>query len=148
MEERKIKVKVVNESDNGLPEYETLGSAAMDIRAAENIIIKANSHGLVKTGLKVEIPEGYKISVLPRSGLALRDGITVLNTPGTIDADYRGEIGIILHNTNENEDFYVSKGDRIAQIEVSPVYKIHWEPVIALNESSRGEGGFGSTGVE
>lgn len=129
-----------------LPQYETRGSSGMDIQSVESIMIPAGGRVLVHTDIRVAIPEGYEIQVRPRSGLALRAGITVLNTPGTVDSDYRGEIGVIMFNSNIN-DFFVNYGDRIAQIVLAKVERIEWESVSVLTETDRGSGGFGSTGV-
>ena len=139
-------VKIVNNSDNALPQYETGGSAGLDVRSAENELLKPGEFKLITTGLRVEIPYGYEIQVRPRSGLALKHGITVLNSPGTIDADYRGEIGVILINHSQS-DFEIKAGDRIAQLVVAPVERIQWQETGELNSSTkRGENGFGSTG--
>ena len=141
-------LKIVNKSNNQLPRYETLLSAGMDVRAfIDNPkVIAPLERTLIKTGLYVEMAKGYEIQVRPRSGLALKKGITVLNSPGTIDADYRGEIGVILINLSE-EDFKINSGDRIAQLVVCN----HEQPVIEevdqISSSERGEKGFGSTGV-
>ena len=141
-------LKIVNKSSNQLPRYETLLSAGMDVRAfIDNPkVIAPLERTLIKTGLYVEMAKGYEIQVRPRSGLALKKGITVLNSPGTIDADYRGEIGVILINLSK-EDFEINSGDRIAQLVVSK----HEQPVIEevdqISSSERGEKGFGSTGV-
>ncbi len=144
-----IKIKKISKDfeDIELPTYATSGSSGMDIRAAskENIIIKPGEIALVPTNLSVEIPKGYEIQVRPRSGLAIKHGIGVLNSPGTIDADYRGEIKIILFNFSK-EDFTISRGDRIAQIVLSKVYIAKLIKTSDLAESSRGEGGFGHTG--
>jgi len=130
-----------------LPKYETTGSAGMDVVAAvdEPMVIKTGKVGLVPTGLKVAIPEGFEIQVRPRSGLALKKQITLLNTPGTIDSDYRGELKIIVANLG-TEDFEINRGDRIAQIVLSQVPQIDWNVVEKLDETIRGEGGFGHTG--
>ena len=139
-------VKVVNNSDNALPQYETGGSAGLDVRSAENGLIKPGQFKLITTGLRVEIPYGYEMQVRPRSGLAKNYGITVLNSPGTIDADYRGEIGVILINHGQY-DFEIKSGDRIAQLVLAPVGRIQWQAVGSLDSSTkRGEKGFGSTG--
>ena len=129
------------------PQYETPQSAGADIRSNENKIVPAHGRALIKTGLLIAIPSGYEAQVRPRSGLALKKGITVLNTPGTIDADYRNEIGVILFNTTD-EDFEVKMGDRIAQLVLNKVEQIEWEEVDELPETDRGLGGFGSTGVK
>jgi dUTP pyrophosphatase len=139
-------VKIVNNSDNALPQYETNGSAGLDVRSAENSLLKPGEFKLITTGLRVEIPYGYEMQVRPRSGLAKNYGVTVLNSPGTIDADYRGEIGVILINHGQY-DFEVKPGDRIAQLVVAPVARIQWQAVSELTTSTlRGEKGFGSTG--
>ena len=139
-------VKVVNNSDNALPQYETGGSAGLDVRSAENGLIKPGQFKLITTGLRVEIPYGYEMQVRPRSGLAKNYGITVLNSPGTIDADYRGEIGVILINHGQY-DFEIVAGDRIAQLVLCPVEKVQWLATDTLDTSTkRGEKGFGSTG--
>jgi len=144
-----MKVKIVNKSSHKIPEYSTTQSSGMDLRAnlTEPVILKSNERGLFKTGLFLEIPDGYEAQVRPRSGLALKKGITVLNSPGTIDADYRGEIGIILINLSQ-EDFIVNNGERIAQLVFSSYSKADLLQVEGLEESTRGLGGFGSTGVK
>ena len=132
-----------------LPAYETSGSAGMDVRAAvpvaEPITLKPGARAMVPTGLSVAIPEGYEIQVRPRSGLAARHGLTCLNTPGTIDSDYRGEIKVILINLGA-EAFVIQRGERIAQLVLAPVTRLAWSEVDALDETARGSGGFGSTG--
>lgn len=140
-------VKIINTSSNPLPSYETIGAAGMDIRAnlSEAISLKPLERKLIKTGLFLEIPVGFEAQVRPRSGLALKNGITVLNTPGTIDADYRGEIGVILVNIS-SEEFTINPGDRIAQIVFAAVTQAKLEVTTVLSETNRGEGGFGSTG--
>ena len=142
-------VKIINTSNHALPHYETIASAGMDLRAfIENpIVLKPLERTIVKTGLFIELPVGYEAQVRPRSGLAAKKGITVLNAPGTIDADYRGEIGVILINLS-NADFTVENGERIAQLVIAKHKRAEWEEVNALNETSRGSGGFGSTGVK
>ena len=144
-----MQVKVINHSKHDLPNYETKASAGLDIRAnvGESIVLKPLGRVLVKTGLFLEIPEGYEAQVRPRSGLALKKGITVLNTPGTIDADYRGEVGVILINLS-NEDFTIEDGERIAQVVFAQVEQAEWINVESLTETERGEGGCGSTGVK
>ena len=141
-------VRIINKSSNLLPSYETLLSAGMDIRAFldQPLIIKPLERALIKTGLYIELPKSYEAQVRSRSGLALKKGITVLNSPGTIDADYRGEIKVILINLG-NEDFQVKRGDRIAQMILCPIAKVEFEEVENLPESVRGQGGFGSTGI-
>ena len=140
-----MEVKVINKSVNDLPMYETEGSAGLDVRSNEIKTIQPGESGLIKTGLFVEIPVGYEIQVRPRSGLAFKNGITVLNSPGTIDADYRGEIGVILIN-HGNEVFDVKPGDRIGQLVLKQVEQIEWNQVLFLSDTDRGTGGFGSTG--
>ena len=140
-----MKVRVINKSNNGLPMYETIGSAGCDVRSTHSVTINPGDKLLVKTGLYVEIPVGYEIQVRPRSGLAFSKGITVLNSPGTIDADYRGEIGVILIN-HGHEQVYLEDGERIGQLVLNKVEQIEWEPVLALADTTRGTGGFGSTG--
>ena len=141
-------VKVVNKSNNPLPNYESLYSAGMDIRAhLENpIILKPSERVLVKTGLHIQLEKNYEAQVRPRSGLALKKGITVLNSPGTIDADYRGEIGVILINLSK-ENFNIESGDRVAQLVISKHETIQWTLSESLKDSNRGEKGFGSTGI-
>ena len=138
-------VKIVNNSDNALPQYETNGSAGLDVRSAENGLLKPGEFKLITTGICVEIPYGYEIQVRPRSGLAKNYGITVLNSPGTIDADYRGEIGVILINHGQY-DFEVKPGDRIAQLVLCPIERINWMAVGSIGGTKRGDKGFGSTG--
>lgn len=143
-----MKVKVYNESPNMLPKYETETAAGLDLKANENLTIKPGETKLIKTGLYIECPEGYEAQVRPRSGLALKHSITVLNTPGCVDADYRGNIGVILINHGLN-DFEIKIGDRIAQLIFNKIERINWEPVMSKDElsiTSRGSGGFGSTG--
>lgn len=142
-------VKVINRSKHDLPNYETKASAGLDIRAnlEKAIVLKPLERMLVKTGLFFEIPEGYEAQVRPRSGLALKKGITVLNSPGTIDADYRGEVGVILINLS-NENFSIEDGERIAQVVFAKTEQAEWLRVEVLTETERGEGGFGSTGVK
>ncbi len=142
-----MKVAIINKSTNTLPSYETSASAGLDIRAfiEEKLTLSPGERKLIKTGLFLEIPEGYEAQVRPRSGLALKNGITVLNSPGTIDADYRGEIGVILIN-HSSEIFEINSGDRIAQLVFAKVEQAVWFETESLNETERGEGGFGSTG--
>lgn len=144
-----LAVKIVNQSGNALPEYATLGSSGMDIRAnlSEPLVLEPLARVLVPTGLFVEIPLGYEIQIRPRSGLAIKQGITCLNTPGTIDADYRGEIKVILINLSA-EPQTILPADRIAQMVVQKVEQIQWIAVSELSESERGSGGFGSTGKQ
>lgn len=142
-----MKVKVINNSSHALPEYQTPLSAGLDIRAnvSEDVTLQPMKRAIIPTGLYVELPEGYEMQIRPRSGLAAKHGITVLNTPGTIDADYRGEIKVILANLS-NEPFIIKNGERIAQMVVARYEQIEWQPTMQLNESERGAGGFGSTG--
>ena len=141
-------VKIINNSKNELPKYETLFSAGMDLRAnlEESIVLKPFQRLVVKTGLFISLQQGYEAQIRPRSGLALKKGITVLNSPGTIDADYRGEIGVILINLSDS-DFEINTGDRIAQMIIAKHETIEWEAVDKLDGSVRGDKGFGSTGV-
>ena len=143
-----IEVRVVRKTQHALPEYETDQSAGMDLRAdlGETVELSPGERALVPTGLYLEIPAGYEAQVRPRSGLALRHGVTVLNAPGTIDSDYRGEIKIILINQGD-EDFEITRGMRIAQMIIAPVLQVAIEPVASLDDTARGAGGFGSTGV-
>ena len=142
-----MEVKIVNKSNNELPAYSTQMSAGMDVRAflSKPVVLKALERKLIPTGLYVEIPEGYEAQIRPRSGLALKKGITILNSPGTIDADYRGEVGIILINLS-NEDFVIESGERICQMIIAPHETVQWNLVEKLEETTRGEGGFGHTG--
>jgi dUTP pyrophosphatase len=144
-----MQIKIINKSQHDLPNYETIASAGMDLRANldQSITLKSLERTIVKTGLYIELPIGYEAQVRPRSGLAAKKGITVLNSPGTIDADYRGEIGVILVNLS-NEDFTIENGERIAQLIIAKHERVEWIEVSALTETSRGEGGFGSTGVK
>lgn len=142
-----MKVRIVNRSRNALPLYQTLLSAGMDVRAdlEQSVTLAPLGRAMIPTGLYVELPEGYEMQVRPRSGLAAKHGITVLNSPGTIDADYRGEIRIILVNLS-SEAFTIEPGERIAQLVVARHEQVEWEPVEELGTTERGAGGFGSTG--
>ncbi len=142
-----IQINIVNKSKHALPEYATPLSAGMDIRAniAEPITLLPLQRKLIPTGLFIELPQGYEAQIRPRSGLALKKGITVLNTPGTIDADYRGEIGVILVNISD-EPFIIEDGERICQMVVAQHSSVNWIPVQVLPETERGAGGFGHTG--
>lgn len=144
-----MKVKVINKSGGALPAYATQFSAGMDVRAAiqEPIVLKPLARAMVPTGLFLEIPAGYEVQVRPRSGLAAKKGITVLNAPGTIDADYRGEVCVILVNLS-SEDFVIENGERVAQLVLAKHEVIEWEEADELASSDRGQGGFGSTGVK
>ena len=144
-----MNIRIINKSNHDLPNYETIASAGMDLRAnlSESRILKPLERSIVGTGLFIELPKGYEAQVRPRSGLAAKKGITVLNAPGTIDADYRGEIGVILVNLS-NEDFVIENGERIAQLVISKHERAEWIEVKELSETSRGTGGFGSTGLK
>jgi len=144
-----INIKIVNLSENPLPEYKTLGSAGMDLQACirQSIVLKPLERCLVPTGLFLEIPEGFEAQVRPRSGLAIQHGITVLNTPGTIDSDYRGEVKVIMINLS-NMDYAIQPGDRIAQIIVAKHERAQWIEANELSGSERGAGGFGHTGKQ
>jgi dUTP pyrophosphatase len=144
-----MQIKIINKSQHELLNYETIASAGMDVRAniSESIVLKPLERIIVKTGLFIELPIGYEAQVRPRSGLAAKKGVTVLNAPGTIDADYRGEIGVILVNLS-NENFTIENGERIAQIVIAKHERAEWIQVEELSETTRGEGGFGSTGVK
>lgn len=142
-----MKIAVVNKSKHALPSYATIGAAGLDLKANldESIFLKPLERCIVKTGLFIALPVGFEAQVRPRSGLAAKNGITVLNSPGTIDADYRGEIGVILVNLS-NEHFEIKDGERIAQLVIAKHEQIDWDEVTILSETDRGEGGFGSTG--
>jgi len=142
-----MKVKVINKSKFELPKYETAGAAGLDLRSNldEEVVLKPLERKLFPTGLFMEIPVGFEAQVRPRSGLALKKGLTVLNTPGTIDSDYRGEVGVILVNLS-NEEVKVEPGERVAQLIVASFEQVAWEEAAALQETERGTGGFGSTG--
>ncbi len=144
-----MKVEIVNKSKHELPKYATAGSAGMDIRAniEQPIVLKPLERCLVPTGLHIALPEGYEAQIRPRSGLALKKGLTVLNSPGTIDADFRGEIGVILINLS-SEDFTINDGERIAQMVIARYEQAEWEPVETLDDTERGTGGFGHSGVK
>jgi dUTP pyrophosphatase len=144
-----MQIKIINKSSHELPNYETIASAGMDLRAniTESISLKPLERTLVKTGLFIELPIGYEAQVRPRSGLAFKKGITVLNSPGTVDADYRGEIGVILVNLSQ-ETFIIENGERIAQLIIAKHERADWIEVEQISETSRGAGGFGSTGVK
>ena len=147
MHNQEVKVKIINTSNLPNPEYATEGAAGMDIKAhiEEPIVLKSLQRKAVPTGLFVEIPKGFEIQIRPRSGMALNHGITCLNSPGTIDSDYRGEIKVILANLSDT-DYTIQNGDRIAQMVLASVEKLTWENVTEINESNRGAGGFGHTG--
>ncbi|KGL60132.1 MULTISPECIES: dUTP diphosphatase [unclassified Polaribacter] len=143
-----MNVQIINKSKHATPIYETDGAAGMDLRAniSESILLKPLERTIVKTGLFIALPAGFEAQVRPRSGLAAKKGITVLNSPGTVDADYRGEIGVILVNLS-NEEFEVNDGERVAQLVIAKHERVTWKEVEVLNETERGSGGFGSTGV-
>ena len=143
-----MKVEIINRSHHPLPEYATLLSAGMDIRANldESVVLKPQERRLIPTGLFIALPDGYEAQVRPRSGLAIKKGVTVLNSPGTIDADYCGEICVILINLSQ-EDFVINDGDRIAQMIIARYEKIEWSNVSILGETERGSGGFGHSGM-
>jgi dUTP pyrophosphatase len=144
-----MNIKIINKSAHALPHYETMASAGMDLRAniTEAITLQPLERTIVKTGLFIELPIGYEAQVRPRSGLAAKKGITVLNTPGTVDADYRGEIGVILVNLS-NAAFVIENGERIAQLVIAKHERAEWNEVDQLSDTSRGPGGFGSTGTK
>jgi dUTP pyrophosphatase len=144
-----VNIKIINKSEHPIPHYETTASAGMDLRAniSESITLKPLERVIVKTGLFIELPIGYEAQVRPRSGLAAKKGITVLNAPGTIDADYRGEIGVILINLS-TEDFIIENGERIAQLVIAQHERAEWVEVEELSATDRGSGGFGSTGTK
>jgi dUTP pyrophosphatase len=142
-----MKINIINQSKHALPAYETVASAGMDLRAnlSEGLLLKSGERLLVPTGLFIALPEGYEAQIRPRSGLAFKHGITVLNSPGTIDADYRGEVKVLLINHGA-EDFEIKDGERIAQMVIAAHARIEWNNVTELEETERGAGGFGSTG--
>lgn len=142
-----MKINIINQSKHALPAYETVASAGMDLRAnlSEGLLLKSGERLLVPTGLFIALPEGYEAQIRPRSGLAFKHGITVLNSPGTIDADYRGEVKVLLINHGA-EDFEIKDGERIAQMVIAAHARIEWNSVTELAETKRGAGGFGSTG--
>lgn len=143
-----LKVKIINRSGNELPVYETPGSAGMDVRACleSPVTLGPLERALIPTGLRVQLPEGYEMQIRPRSGLALKHGITLANTPGTVDADFRGEIGVILINLSK-EPFTVNDGDRICQMVIAQYTRVEWEAVSEIDRTERGDGGFGHTGM-
>ena len=144
-----MKINIINKSKHPLPSYETIASAGMDLRASISapITLEPMQRTIVKTGLFIELPIGYEAQVRPRSGLAAKKGITVLNAPGTVDADYRGEIGVILINLS-NESFTIENGERVAQLVIAQHERAEWNEVNELSETNRGAGGFGSTGLK
>lgn len=145
----RIKVKIINRSGYNLPAYETPSAAGMDIHAAIDapVTLAPLQRTLVPTGLRIQLPQGYECQIRPRSGLALRSGISLVNTPGTVDADYRGEIGVIVINLSDTP-FTINPGERIAQMIIAPYSHVEWEPVERIDETKRGEGAFGHTGVK
>ncbi len=145
----KIAVNIINNSANQLPTYETAGSAGMDLRASleEPLVLQPLQRAMVPTGIRIALPEGYECQIRPRSGLAAKHGITVLNSPGTIDADYRGEIKVILVNLS-SEPFTINPGERVCQMVISRYSRAEWVLVESLDETERGSGGFGHTGVK
>ena len=142
-----MQIRIINQSNNPLPAYETIGSAGMDIRAYvdADILLKPMERKLIPTGLFIELPDGYEAQLRPRSGMAFKHGITLPNTPATIDSDYRGEIKVAVINLS-NEEFTIRSGDRIAQMVIAKYEKANWELTDSLSETKRGEGGFGHTG--
>ena len=142
-------IRIINKSNNSLPAYETAHAAGMDLRAntAETIVLKPMERKLIPTGLFIELPEGFEAQIRPRSGLAFKHGVGIVNSPGTIDADYRGEVKVLLINFSA-DDFEINHGDRIAQMVVARHEKVNWDEVEILNETTRGEGGFGHTAVK
>lgn len=147
---KNISVRIVNKSHHPLPAYSTIDSAGMDVRAYlpnGPIVLKPMERRLIPTGLHIELPQGYECQIRPRSGLALKHGLTIVNSPGTIDADYRGEIGVILMNLSQDE-FIVNDGERICQMVVKEYTRVEWVQTESLSSSERGEGGFGHTGVK
>ena len=145
----RLKVKIINNSGNALPSYETPSAAGMDVRAfpTEPIIMQPMQRVLVPTGLRVQLPQGYEMQIRPRSGMALKHGITLANSPGTVDADYRGDIGIIVINLSD-KPFVINDGDRICQMVIKQYSHVEWELVDRINETVRGDGAFGHTGIE
>ncbi|MEO7961366.1 MAG: dUTP diphosphatase [Ginsengibacter sp.] len=145
---QKLEIRIINHSRNSLPEYATSGSAGLDLKAniEDAIILKPLERRLIPTGIFIELPKGYEAQVRPRSGLAIRHGITCLNSPGTVDSDYRGELKVILINLSD-EDFVINNGERIAQVVISRFERVKWIAVAELENSDRGTGGFGHTGT-
>ena len=144
---QRMKINIINKSGHDLPKYETAHAAGMDLRAHTDaeLVLKPMQRLLVPTGLHIELPVGYEAQIRPRSGLAYKHGISIVNAPGTIDADYRGEIKVLLINLSDT-DFVIDNGDRIAQMVIAKHETVNWEPVAQLNETARGEGGYGHTG--
>ena len=146
---KSLKVKIINESGYDLPAYETPSAAGMDVRAAikEPIVLGSLERVLIPTGLRVQLPQGHEMQIRPRSGLALRHGISIVNTPGTVDADFRGEIKVVLINLSK-EPFVINTGERICQMVITTYTHVEWEPVHEIDHTVRGDGGFGHTGSE
>lgn len=144
-----LKVKIINRSGNELPAYETTESAGMDVRACLDapVTLQSLDRALIPTGLRVQLPRGYEMQIRPRSGLALHHGISLANTPGTVDADFRGEIQVVLINLSR-EPFTVRDGDRICQMVIAPYTRVHWDTVDRIDNTERGDGGFGHTGID
>ena len=144
-----LKVKIINDSGFPLPEYETHGAAGMDVRAAIHtpVVLHSLERVLIPTGLRVQLPQGYEMQIRPRSGLAMKHGISIVNTPGTVDADYRGEIKVVVINLSK-EPFVINPGERICQMVITNYTHVTWEPVRELDKTVRGDEGFGHTGVE
>lgn len=145
----KVTVKIINSSNHPLPAYATIASAGMDVRAFldQPVTLQPLQRALIPTGLRIALPEGYECQIRPRSGLALKHGVTILNTPGTIDADYRGEIGIIVINLSDTP-FVINNGERICQMVITRHSHVEWTPVVELDDTERGSGGFGHTGTK
>lgn len=145
----RIKVKIINRSGHELPAYETPSAAGMDVRACltDPVVLAPMQRALIPTGLRVQLPQGHEMQIRPRSGLALKHGISIVNTPGTVDADYRGEIGVIVINLS-NEPFTINNGERICQMVITNYTHVQWEPVEELDHTVRGDGAFGHTGVD
>lgn len=146
---KQVKVKIINRSGHELPAYATPSAAGMDVRAclSEPVTLMPLQRALIPTGLRIQLPQGYECQIRPRSGLALKHGISLVNTPGTIDADYRGEIGVIVINLSD-QPFVINDGERICQMVVTDYTRVEWEQVTELDTTARGEGGFGHTGTE
>ena len=146
---KSLKVKIINRSGHELPAYETPSAAGMDVRACldEPVVLKPLQRALIPTGLRIQLPQGHECQIRPRSGLALKSGITILNTPGTVDADFRGEIGVIVINLSDT-DFVINDGERICQMVITEYTHVEWDPTERLDHTKRGDGAFGHTGVE
>lgn len=144
----RLKVKIINKSHHPMPAYATPGSAGMDVRAFldKPVVLRPLERALIPTGLYMQLPHGYECQIRPRSGLAIKNGISLVNTPGTVDSDYRGEIGVILINLSK-EPFVVNDGERICQMVITPYTRVDWEPVEEIDHTERGDGAFGHSGV-